>query len=731
MPRKPIQQSDSTEKHWATVSNGISDILACKQSDLLLSTLHTSVSALVSSSQSKVLSEGLSKLLVTHFTQWKTQLSQISGNPLVNLFSNLYNDFRNYCLVIPKVYMLYDKQETNDRSLNIIRSNFCQIILTDRTLLSYTTQSIRKDIASARSGLEIDLQKISNLIDAYYSFKNEIKLFDEFFEVLQQDTDKHYFAFYKNKFNGNTFQTYLQTIEEQFKKEENILKVIFDKKDKEIYQILGICLQRLLVLNEDDFLLGDEPPISTSLVSNNITPMKWLVETYERFDVSLENVYKSCAKFICNEMLKLTSNFTNDMKSSEITRNVSELIELTNSLSNSYEIIFNNNNDAHFVVEEEIKKAWNDKRFNIVENFCIYIDTHIRNEFKNLSADEKEKFPKVVALFYSRLIDKRLFQEIYNSNLVMRFIKMKEKVADIEPPIIQAIRREKSPDFCKGFRDYIKVIQNSSSLNERFQDKCIQLSKIKFSPIIFERRGFPLDTTETNDMSSKLSIINNAFKEFYSSEKTNSELHLLANVSTVDGQLVIPKNPRSKLQRIYTVTSDIFCASIIDAVSGGPKTFKDLKDILNNKVLVGLYLKRLCSASCPILKRIAIKQDDKKINDYDKFQINPLFVYGSSHITIQSIIDEHKKNMAKVQQKVEIDKELSIKAAIVRFLKKERKIEQSELERLIITDLSKFFRPELTTIRNILNILEEDEYFKRKTEKDGKVILEYLDAGLF
>ncbi|KAH0789922.1 ubiquitin-protein ligase (Cullin) [Histomonas meleagridis] len=731
MPRAPIQShTDSGEDPWKTVSNGISDILACKQSNLSFVKLNNAVSNLISSStRSNELKNGLEQHLKAHFKMWKEQLSQKAGNMLIFHFSKIFDDFKNYCLVIPKIYMLYDSsQREKDATLNIIRRHFRDVILSDEKLIEETTESIERDIASARSHVEVDLKKIFNLLDMYYSFKDDpiCKIFGNFYGDFINETKKYYDDFFRTKFEGCTFYDYLQQASAQFEHEEFLLATILDKKPNEIEYTLKIVLEMLLSSHEDKFLQGPEPPISVSLTAQDSRPMKWLVDTYLKFDVDLKNVYTSCARYINDEMVKQSANFTDDMKASQITHGIKVLMDLTNNMSNSYKIIFGDVKEALEAVEKEIIKGWNHPNFKISENFVVYIDSHIKSEFKNLTPEEKENFPSEVAKFYRRIEDKVSFKSNYESYMALRFIKMKDKVYDYELKVVTAIRDAKSQDFAKYLGEYKKKIQDSADIAERFTTECgASFPKVKFEPILLDSNTYHLDTSEAKYLPPPIDNIHKQFVNFYTKMHEHRRLVLLQSVSSVESKLVIPKNQKANRTITYIISSDIICASILNEVSTAPKKFKELTVITKDRTLAAKYLVRLCAASCPILKRTSAT-NDRKICDDDLFQINPQFFCKNVRVAVAPVVNERKKNKELIDGHIEKGKKEVIKAAAVRTMKQKNKLEQTDLENEIVQALAQYFRPEQKTLRDCIIELENDEYFKRKQIDGGRVMIEYI-----
>ena len=737
MPRQPIPKP-STDEALKKISEGIDDIINRKQSQLKLAELHDAVSSLLKSKEEKKLITVLRNLLQGQFKKWSFELSHIADDPLIMRFSSIYDDFQNYCNIIPKFYSLYDRRnertEENETYM-VISKLFYENILSDKKLILDTTTGILKDLLKARSGADIDLRKIHNLINMYYHFSVEAfhatKIFEDFFWHLADGTQKYYSEFFKSKFEGNSFTTYLQLASEQFAEEEKILKEIFKSEDTRkdsLNYILRDCLDALIISHEQDFESGDEPPISFALTDNNKKPLKWLVDTYKRFDNPLDGLYTSCASFIKRQMELLTENFTEEMKPADVTRNIGNLIELTENLSKPYKLIFGEDQKANEICEENIKQAWNNKKFKIVENFCIYIDSQIRSEFKNLSPEENEKFPGIVAEFYSRIEDKSEFNKMYEINLVRRFIKMGLKLNDIESPIINAIRRRKAPDFVQNFKEYVKKLQDSQELENQFKEE-MQRNKeskdnktnINFSPIILDQKLLLIDRVEALYLPPQLNEIHKEFSLFYQKKHPRTRLMLLQDVSSVESKFYVPRSSKSASMRVYTVVSDILCASIIEAVSKKPLTCQQLHELIGQKSQVQQYLQKLCKQNIGILKR---NGTGSKIIDTDTFQLNPLFNSQSARVVIPPVQNEHKKDRSIAKEKTNEFKNSILKAASVRLLKMKGKLLQSQLESDVIQAAMQHFRPDIALIRKILNEME-NEYFTKEEDADGNIYLVY------
>ena len=110
---------------------------------------------LVSKGELDKLIKGMNDMVDAHFAGWHKELLNVTGNILVEKFSNIYEDFKNLSSILPKFYMLLDRQfpEQKNKTLNQIRSLFLKRILADKDLIYKSLEpGLIQAINSARSG---------------------------------------------------------------------------------------------------------------------------------------------------------------------------------------------------------------------------------------------------------------------------------------------------------------------------------------------------------------------------------------------------------------------------------------------------------------------------------------------------------------------------------------------------------------------------------------------------
>jgi hypothetical protein len=605
-----------------------------------------------------------------------------------------------------------------------MRNWFTSIVLSNPRLTGDTIATICSELTAARSYNRGDLVRVRSLVDLFDSFHErplELPLFGNFFSDFQRDTQLFYRDFFDAKFDGNSFGRYLELASDQFTREEAIVRAVFQKAEQD--DILVILHCELLMNREERFLDGPQPAISFAFTATDSRPLKWLIGSYLRFGATLDRVYSACARYIGGEMMKVAANFSEGMKAQDVTRGIGDLIHVAQSLSAPYHELFGSTSGAVAFLEKQISAVWNSAELDAVNNFCTYIDTHIRSELH--STDDLEKFPGVVAEFYKRTEDKKKFSEVYNMGMVRRLIKMQTKLLDLEFPIIAAIRRTRAPEFAQPWSNYLKMMKESKELERDFTAEFPLAASSQFAPLIFAMRTFPLDKIEATKLHPHLQSVSQAFDAFYRQKHSSTKLVLLADVSIVEAKFHVPRNARSNVGRTYSVTSDLLCASILLYLAGRGRdglTLREICDLVGDRNSVFRYVVRLCTNTCPILKRTA---RESKLDDSDVFAMNANFFSNATRVIIPSILVDKRKEKSDTAVRVEMDKALAIKAAGMRVLKMRNRIEQGEFENAVIKALMSHFRADGQMIRQSILDLENEDCLER-AEEGGRIILIFI-----
>ncbi|KAH0792679.1 nuclear pore complex subunit [Histomonas meleagridis] len=742
MPRPRIQKRKLADDPWNIVSKGIQDTLSRKQSGLSMSYLHMAVHSLISNGDFRKLEDGLSDLITAHFKTYKDELSQLAGNPLIVRFSNIFSDFENYCLILPKFCMLLDRHYEStipQRTLTLIREKFLQGVLSDKNLIKMTIDGIIKDITTLRRKEEIDLSYAKNLVKMFYNFKNEanIKIFESFFDKFVEETKKFYDDFYVNKFGSNSFSNYLKIIEDQINHEQNLLQEFLNAEDAQ--KILFICFNVLVISRESNFLEGREPLIASALVEQDCRPLKWLVETYQRFSIDIENLYNSCATFIQNEMLKLIPNFEppaagSKAKKQDIPTSISQLMEVTMKHVVPYNTVFTTIANAPVVkkaaatLKEAITKAWNNDKFDIKQNFNVYIDSIIRSEYKSIPI---EKFANLVAYFCDITTEKKPFEVIYEAMFMRRLIKIKKKLPDLELPVISAIRNKVSHKFLERYDQYIKQLNDSFTFEEDFKTYKSQnkqmTSELQISPLVFNGQSFPLPKDEEKNMPTTISEANREFVQYYKTKHPTHNLLLLSTATTVEFKLQIPKNAKSAIPRTYQIVCDVPTSYILSTTAekkDGMK-FSEMCDLLGNRNMAGKIVLNLSSATNKILDRYE-SADPKKLDDNDKFRLNRNFFSQNQRINIKPALSESKLDKKETHTTIMYETTDAIKASICRILKREITMNLSDLENTVILDLREFFITTPEKVRLMAQELETTNGYVEQYTEGGVKKIKYI-----
>lgn len=757
MPRA-VTNTANNDKDLASVSESIVAILSKTHSKLSLSPLHAAVNRLVNNSCIPKLTEILKNHLTNHFMSWCKDIKDCGeGQPLVTKFSNFCSDFNSFCDVLPKLYSQYDAKLNKDddiMTLAILNQKFKEIILDGndnvgaegKSLINSVIDSIIKQIDSERSkDYNTDhytKTQIKIIITLFYDFKDKKQ---EIIKVFLNKLEKSTESFYEKTFNylkQENFNDFLRDMKNKLTDEENLLKVIL-KDENDAIKILKIAHENALFKNEYTFCKAnddDYPKIYSAVTEENCLNLKWLIrDSYIRFN-RREYVISDIIPVICTSVEKEISKFELDKIKPQET--IDKIIKAVLSRTKPYEEVFckverskkkvddaeiNLEKQARKAFEDSVQKGWSKPNFNTVESFNKYIDFHIKLEFKHLTQEQKANFPSTIATFFRYTPDKVAFIKIYEQNFLSRLIKLGEKLKEIEFPTIEAIRKERSPDFIGDFQNLIEDVNKSKEIETDFKrsisNKSIDWGKhreIDFTPLIIQRSSFKLHIAEQKKVPDFLEPIHNEFVSFYTNKFRNRILTLLGDFSLVHSKWLVPANAKCKSQIIYNITTCIVGAKILHAVDRlkNPSTAELIEQLQEDKKLILNGLVRL--SNLKIINRTS--QGKEYITDTDTFAMNANFYNQSKVLLVAPLISTKKENKQIGNEQITTKKNNLIKASIVRVLKAKQRVSQEEVESVAIQDMRQYFTPDLELIRANLQQLEGN-YFSREGSGDGQMLV--------
>ena len=259
MPRDRINAKTKIKDPWATINGAVKDTLEANDSDLRLFSIMQAVNDLVIKGKFDEIYKGLINPLKEHFKNWHEKLKSTAGDPLLTLLNDQYDKFKKYCKIFPRFYTSYDQHFKNEpnKILNTVRKLFVEVILSDTQLFKKeVTPSIINVIINAQKGSEINLDKVKNIIQMYYSFNNandKNELFEDFYENLNFQEDVFYDSFFKANFETSTFTSYLNSTKQQYKTFKFVIEFVL--KPANAKEILELFNQSLLQNKESMFLL--------------------------------------------------------------------------------------------------------------------------------------------------------------------------------------------------------------------------------------------------------------------------------------------------------------------------------------------------------------------------------------------------------------------------------------------------------------------------------------------
>lgn len=289
---------------------------------------------------------------------------------------------------------------------------------------------------------------------------------------------------------------------------------------------------------------------------------------------SIVDLYTPCAEYIKEKMLTLVPTFANLRTTSGISNGIFDLIELAESYTKVYLLIFEGVSDAEAKLEEEMSIVWNDQALNIHHNFNKFLDTQIKNYFRlvterGVKLYDCERFPKTMAKFKNLIINVRMFEEIYLENMLNRLFNYGIMIYNIEKPLIIEFRKPDCTSFLSDANELINEMIISQRIESSFRDRNSIINSY-----IFQRKDFTRKSKDPTYLPKSINQYNQEFKRFYQKLYPSENIRLLNDYSQI--VLAIPLPNRMNGTTEVTITTTLSIAHLIELIAKSPQSYNNL-----------------------------------------------------------------------------------------------------------------------------------------------------------
>ncbi|KAL3231095.1 Uncharacterized protein RNJ44_00734 [Nakaseomyces bracarensis] len=380
--------------------------------------------------------------------------------------------------------------------------------------------------------------------------------------------------------------------------------------------------------------------------------------------------------------------------------------------------------NSSVIVNETLTSYLNQSGRRSSEFITIYLDACLK-----LSA-EKQNFKQVksdleaAVKIFKLLQEKDIFSVYYQQQLSKRLLQQKSSL-DLERWLITQIKNEMGSLFTSKLEGMLRDVSASTELYKTFQKSNKEnISEFMFKPQILTPTSWPFQNPDKIDPNFKLPAalqeVQDQFQSFYGKKYNQRVLKWSHHLSSIEVGHQFAKS-------YHEIHLPIYAASIFFL-------FKDHDNLSRNMIqdMTGLPDKELdrilLSMTTAPRSRILLKNPSSKtISETDVFSINDEFTAPVLKVKLQMItgvVTAGKPERTKFMDTVDRERMEVINAAIVRVMKRERRLAIGELQEAIAVEVATRFTLTIAAFKNSIETLIEKDYIQR--DVDDQDTLHYI-----
>ncbi|KAG8900346.1 hypothetical protein FRB99_006104, partial [Tulasnella sp. 403] len=337
------------------------------------------------------------------------------------------------------------------------------------------------------------------------------------------------------------------------------------------------------------------------------------------------------------------------------------------------------------------------------EMIAKYVDLAMRKGQREESEDLFWKEIDNVLGLYRFTQDKDVFRTFYERALAKRLLLQRSASDALEERVINRLRDGYDPEFGKG-NDMFKDIALSRDLlseyrarNRAHQDKKMSVMVLKFST-------WPFPKYEgTVNLPPQMSQALSSFTEFYKQKHKNHKLDWNHSLGTVTLMAQFDSGEKELSLSLYQAVVLLL--------------FQDENKLCYQDILLQSGMKSadliptLQSLALGRTRVLAKRPPGKEVADTDEFLFNVKFDDRRHKLHIPSIQQQETVEETKrIELAIDLDRQASIDAAIVRIMKGHKKLMDEALKIKTIEVLRKHFVPAVQDIKKRIEHLLERDY---------------------
>ncbi|CAD8172738.1 unnamed protein product [Paramecium octaurelia] len=570
--------------------------------------------------------------------------------------------------------------------------------------------SIKEEFKTKLKQDRIQLDKEQQLqLQRVYKIIYDMKAFQDIGnnQLIQKEIKEDSKTYYLQQYSNFQQQSFLDQIKSlvQFKQEElSRIRLIFGCEQNELQKEL-IDLFNNYIINSYalDLNSDNNDTLKNIIFQDCYEQFGQLVFFFDHFKSNTHIFVKKFQEIIIQQGMEIIAERQNRILQTKIKQEKEDqqnkFLEQLISLQQSYKkLIYEHAENNQFLLANlrvafEIITANADQYF-IMESLLQKLHTFT---LKRIDIGEEKQLKEVMQLLEC-FQAKDLLLRNYQNKLAQRILTLFDYHSDIDKQIIDQFRKTFGPEHTKQLESMIKDYEQQKN-----EDK-ISISDIEIQAKILQKEYWPEIRPQ---LGLENILILNQLKAAYR-QKFNSqqEKNQLIEISWQDQismmELMFRTNQEYKV--IIGVVGGAILLQFND--QNNPLTSEQLAQSIgvNNQYFLN-QIKLLESRKLLIRDGQAYKFNEEFSNPKLKFRVG---------IILESFVEYQ-------QEDIQGDRKIAIQAAIVRIMKGKKTLTFQQLIQSVKEQL-KMFKPKDTDIKDVIEILMNNEYLKRNQQNMNELI---------
>lgn len=418
---------------------------------------------------------------------------------------------------------------------------------------------------------------------------------------------------------------------------------------------------------------------------------------------------------------------------------VEDCLELKQKMDTIHQQAFASNEQFKYAIKFAFEKALNSKQNKPAELIAKFVDAKLKSNSKALSEDALEKCMDDALILFRYIDGKDVFEAFYKKDLAKRLLLGKSSSFDAEKTMITKLKTECGSTFTNKLEGMFKDVDVSKDIMAQFKqsNEYQQLYSPTTSTAIELERNAVASQVELNvtvittgywppyppiacSVPVDIAPCLQCFESFYLDKNSGRQLKWVHSLAQCTIKAHFPEATKelqvSLFQSLVLLPfndADTYTCKELQACTGMEE--KELKRTLQS----------LSLAQVKVLKKSSKTQE---VDDADSFSFNKEFSHNLYRIKINQIqAKETEEEKEQTNEKVLVERQYAIDAAVVRIMKARKQLSHHDLMREVLPQLK--FQTTGTDIKKRIESLIERDYLERDTtagQSSTATIYKYL-----